>query len=329
MKKLSSISLMILIVLVLQLCAVSAEDAVSSATLSVNTLPQVKGNENASVLVVYFSTDDTIRAAALIAADALGADVFEIVPANPYTADDLNYNKTDTRATVEQRDSSARPKIAVLPDSLEQYSTILLGYPIWWGQAPMIVYTFLESVDVSGKTIIPFCTSASSGVGSSDTNLHALADETVNWLPAKRISNRETAEGIQAWALSLDLPAKEESPMLYIKIGDVTLTATLTDNSSAAALIDLLRQGDMTVDMHDYGSFEKVGPLGTDIVRSDENITTTPGDIILYQGNQVTVYYDVNTWNFTLLGHVDGATGENMREFLGDGNVTVGFSLPG
>jgi len=130
MKKLSSISLMIFIVLVLQLCTVSAEDAVSSATLSVNALPQVQENENASVLVVYFSTDDTIRAAALTAADALSAGVFEIVPTEPYTADDLNYNKTGTRATVEQRDSGARPGIAVLPESLEQYGTILLGYPI-------------------------------------------------------------------------------------------------------------------------------------------------------------------------------------------------------
>ena len=143
----------------------AAEDTVSSATLSVNALPLVQENEDTAVLVVYFSTDDTIRAAALTAADALGADVFEIVPSEPYTADDLNYNKSGTRATVEQRDSSARPEIAALPDSLEKYSTLLLGYPIWWGQAPKIVYTFLESVNVSGKTVIPFCTSASSDVG--------------------------------------------------------------------------------------------------------------------------------------------------------------------
>ena len=327
MKKLLSVSLMILIVIVLQLCAVSAEDAVSSATLSVNMVPQVQKNENASVLVVYFSTDDTIRAAALTAADALGSDVFEIVPAEPYTADDLNYNNSRSRATAEQRDSSARPEIAVLPENLEQYSTILLGYPIWWGQAPMIVYTFLESVDVSGKTIIPFCTSASSGVGSSDTNLHALADETVNWLPAKRISNRETAEGIQAWALSLDLPAKEESPMLYIKIGDVTLTATLTDNSSAAALIDLLRQGDMTVDMHDYGSFEKVGELPVTIPTNDEDISTEAGDLILYLGHRFVIYYDHNSWDFTRLGKINDVTQAELKAILGEGDVTVVLSL--
>ena len=116
---------------------------------------------------------------------------------------------------------------------------------------------------------------------------------------------------------------------IQITVGDRTMSATLSDNASAKAFYELLKQGPVSIDMHDYGSFEKVGPLGTDIVKSDESITTTPGDIILYQGNQVTIYYDVNTWNFTLLGHVDGATGENMREFLGDGNVTVSFSLPG
>ena len=327
MKKLSSISLMILIVLVLQLCAVSAEDAVSSATLSVNALPQVQENENASVLVVFFSTDDTIRTAALTAADALGADVFEIVPAEPYTADDLNYNKSGTRATVEQRDSGARPKIAVLPESLEQYSTILLGYPIWWGQAPKIVSTFLESVDVSGKTIIPFCTSASSGVGSSDTNLHALADDTVNWLPAKRISNRETAEGIRAWALSLDLPVKEESHLLYIKIGDVTLTATLTDNSSTAALVDLLRQGDVTIDMHDYGNFEKVGELPITLPANDEDISTEAGDLILYLGHRFVIYYDHNSWDFTRLGKISDVMQTELKAILGEGDVTVVLSL--
>ena len=115
---------------------------------------------------------------------------------------------------------------------------------------------------------------------------------------------------------------------IQITVGGRTMSATLSDNASAKAFYELLKQGPVSIDMHDYGNFEKVGLLGTDIVKSDESITTTPGDIILYQGNQVTIYYDVNTWNFTLLGHVDGATGENMREFLGDGNVTVSFSLP-
>ena len=327
MKKLLLFVSILILAAFTALCTAAAEDAVSSATLSVNALPQVQENENASVLVVYFSTDDTIRAAALTAADALSADVFEIVPTEPYTADDLNYNKTGTRATVEQRDNSARPEIAILPESLEPYSTILLGYPIWWGQAPKIIYTFLESVDVSGKTVVPFCTSASSGVGSSDTNLHALADDMVNWLPAKRISNRETAEGIRAWALSLDLPVKEESHLLYIKIGDVTLTATLTDNSSTAALVDLLRQGDVTIDMHDYGNFEKVGELPITLPANDEDISTEAGDLILYLGHRFVIYYDHNSWDFTRLGKISDVTQAELKAILGEGDVTVVLSL--
>ena len=104
-------------------------------------------------------------------------------------------------------------------------------------------------------------------------------------------------------------------------------TATLNDNVSAEAFAALLAEGPLTVSMNDYGGFEKVGPLGTELPRSDEQITTQPGDIILYLGNNITIYYAVNSWNFTLLGHIDGATGENMREFLGSGDPDVTFSL--
>ena len=123
---------------------------------------------------------------------------------------------------------------------------------------------------------------------------------------------------------------KEESDMnrrILITVNGITRTATLADNPSADAFWILLQTGDVTVEMHDYGGFEKVGPLGTGIARSDTWITTSPGDIILYLGNRITIYYDVNSWEFTLLGHVDDATEENMREFLGDGNPVVTFSL--
>ena len=112
-----------------------------------------------------------------------------------------------------------------------------------------------------------------------------------------------------------------------IEVNGQVRTATLNDNRSAEAFAELLTQGPLTVNMSDYANFEKVGPLGTDLPRSDEQITTTPGDIILYLGNNITIYYAVNSWNFTLLGHIDGATGENMREFLGNGDPVVTFTL--
>ena len=89
--------------------------------------------------------------------------------------------------------------------------------------------------------------------------------------------------------------------VFYAKVNGHVLPILAAENSSADAFLELLKSGDVTIDMHDYGSFEKVGPLGTPLPRNDEQITTAPGDVILYQGNQVTIYYDVNTWSFTRL----------------------------
>lgn len=121
----------------------------------------------------------------------------------------------------------------------------------------------------------------------------------------------------------------EEGGKMILELGDTVWTATLEDNPSAAALKELLTLGPLTVDMHDYGGFEKVGGIGTTLPRSDRPITTTPGDIILYQGNSVTIYYDENAWNFTLLGHIDGVAEAELRKVLkaGGEDIRVTFSL--
>lgn len=200
MKKL--FALLIILILCVAALPVLAEgaDAVSSATVNITSFPTVTEHEDAKVLVIYFSTDDTVKAVALTAAEALEADVFEVIPEQPYTAADLAYY-TNCRADKEQDDSSARPAIAVWPESLEQYDVIFIGYPIWHGKAPKILYTLLESIDVSGKTIVPFCTSMSSGAGSSASNLENVTSGAA-WIKVKRIDNYSTAEQIQTWALS-------------------------------------------------------------------------------------------------------------------------------
>ena len=109
--------------------------------------------------------------------------------------------------------------------------------------------------------------------------------------------------------------------------GNHTLTATLAANSSATAFYELLKKRAVTVDMHDYGSFEKVGSLGTSLPRNDTQITTSAGDIILYQRNQITIYYDTNSWNFTRLGKVDGVTQAELKKILGKGDVTAVFEI--
>jgi len=119
----------------------------------------------------------------------------------------------------------------------------------------------------------------------------------------------------------------EPENKLYIKVNGTTLTATLVENSSAAALEELLSKNDITINMSDYGNFEKVGSLGTSLPRNDERITTESGDLILYQGSSITIYYDTNTWNFTRLGKIDNITQTELKQILGDGDVSVTFSL--
>ena len=122
-------------------------------------------------------------------------------------------------------------------------------------------------------------------------------------------------------------PSEGEETMLHITVNGTTLTATLANNSSAEAFRELLANGPCTIQMSDYGNFEKVGPLGQSLPTNNQQITTEAGDIILYQGNQITIYYDRNSWNFTRLGKINGVTSQQLRDILGSGDVSVTFSL--
>ena len=126
-------------------------------------------------------------------------------------------------------------------------------------------------------------------------------------------------------AESVQVQPSEGESALKITVGDYELLATFEDNSSAEEFRELLSQGPITVEMEDYGGFEKVGPLGTTLTRNDTQITTEPGDVILYQGNQITIYYGTNSWSFTRLARIDDPT--DLRAKLGEGAVQVTFSL--
>ena len=116
-------------------------------------------------------------------------------------------------------------------------------------------------------------------------------------------------------------------PTLVIEANGRTFYADLEDNASAEALTEKLSRGSVTVDMSDYGGFEKVGPLPWTLSRGDETITTVPGDVILYQGDRITIYYDENTWDFTRLARIGSVTKEDLLSALGEGDVTVTFRI--
>ncbi len=178
--------------------AADAQNATTAGSADSATEGVSNGNKT---LVVYFSATGTTKGVAQMIANAAGADTYEILAAQPYTEADLNWNDKSSRSTTEQNDKSARPEIGSEKLNLDSYSTIYIGYPIWWGEEPRIMDTLVESYDFTGKTMIPFCTSGGSGIGSSGKNLEQNAG-TGKWLEGERLS---ADSDIAAWIKGLNL----------------------------------------------------------------------------------------------------------------------------
>ncbi len=280
-----------------------------------------------NTLVAYFSRTGNTEKVANHIISLTGADKYVIEAAVPYTDEDIAYSNPSCRANIEQNDKTVRPEIAEPIDNIMDYDIIYLGYPIWWGEESRIIDTFLEAYDFSDKTIIPFATSGSSGLAVSENNIRNLGVEIGTQLSGKRFSANASEEDVSAWLDTLELSQKTESTIINIEVNGKILTSTLENNSSAKAFADLLKDKSLTLELDDYGNFEKVGALPKSLPANDKQITTEPGDIILYQGDKITIYYDKNTWSFTKLGHIENATQNELKSILGDGSVTVTFSL--
>ena len=172
--------------------------AVSAFAQQAANTPEPTGKE---VLVVYFSATGTTKRVAEKIAAITDADLYEITAAVEYSAADLNWNDRNSRSTIEQNDRNARPEISSDPLNLEGYKTIYIGYPIWWGEAPRIMDTFVESYDFDEITMIPFCTSSSSGIGRSGKILEENA-ESGNWLDGKRFGGNVSENELREWISS-------------------------------------------------------------------------------------------------------------------------------
>ena len=151
-----------------------------------------------NILVAVFSASGVTKRVGEEIARIAGADFYEIVPKDIYTSADLDWMNKKSRSSVEMSDPSARPEIAGKAADMASYDTVIVGFPIWWGVAPRIIDTFLESYDFSGKKIIPFCTSGGSGVGKSDIALHKNVRGDVKWEKGRQI-NRPNESEIRRW----------------------------------------------------------------------------------------------------------------------------------
>ena len=169
----------------------------------------LEGVDLDNALVVYFSATGNTGEAAGYIAGAIGADVFEIVPADPYTSEDLTWTDPESRVSTEHDARVAGETVTVeltqtTPDNWDSYDTVFIGYPIWWGEAAWPVDTFVQSNDFTGKTVIPFCTSASSGLGESGQLLAELAGAG-DWMEGQRFRSSVSESDVQTWLDGLDL----------------------------------------------------------------------------------------------------------------------------
>ena len=168
-----------------------------------------QSGESGGVLVVYYSATGNTEAVAGYIAEATGGDLFELEPAEPYTDADLNWTDENSRVTLEHEDESLRnvELVADTVDNWDSYDTVFIGYPIWWGIAAWPVDTFVETNDFTGKTVIPFCTSSSSGLGQSGELLAEMAG-TGDWQEGERFRSSASQEDVTEWVDSLGLSAQ-------------------------------------------------------------------------------------------------------------------------
>lgn len=181
----------------------NVESATEENSAEADSETATDSQEEKNILVAYFSVTNNTKAVAEKLADGLGADIYEITPEEPYTDADIDYGDDNSRTTIEMNDPDARPAIAGSVENMDQYQILFIGYPIWWGDAPRIISTFMESYDFSGKTIIPFCTSGGSGISSSAENLEKLTNGA-NWLEGKRLNGSDSQDTIMEWAESME-----------------------------------------------------------------------------------------------------------------------------
>lgn len=284
--------------------------------------------ESRRIAVVYFSATGSTRAVAEYIKNEIDGDIFEIIPSQKYTAEDLNYGDDSTRATAEQHDKDIRPGIANEID-LSAYDVVFLGYPIWWGDTPRIIQTFIETGSLNGKTVIPFCTSGSSGIADSESTLKQY-DET-NWTAGRRFSSNPTKNEIKSWMGNLEilntLGDERMVNEVKLKVNNRELVVELEDNLASKALFEKIKESDIVVHARDYGDFEKIGDLSFSLPREDEQITTEAGDIVLYQGNKISFFYNSNSWSYTKLGKIKNTDAEEVKDILGNGDVILIFSV--
>lgn len=292
-------------------------DAVSSASLTVNEDGSTLGN--------------TEQIAGWIA-EVTGGDLFLIQTEYTYPVD---YDQAVEVGEGQDIDGY-RPNLISHLEQVEQYDIIYLVYPIWHYTLSVPTAAFLDEYDFSGKTIYAFAANAGSRFADSIEKIQAAEPEAAV-IEGISISQHEMdgakdAVFAKIQELMEEVPSagetseKEQTAMkMNVQVGTYVFTATLEDNDAVRELTEMMQAGPVTINMSDYSGFEKVGPLGRSLTTSNSQTTTMAGDIVLYSGNNIVMFYGSNSWSYTRLGKIDDLT--DWAAALGSGDITATFSL--
>ena len=291
-------------------------------------------------LVVYYSYTNNCHEIVTSLTSQIQADVMRIEPADKTQKYEANNYAIGTALlnAIKAAPNEAASYPAIDPVSvtdLSQYQNIIIVTPLWWSQMAAIMQTYLFNygAQMAGKHVALIVSSHSSGISGVVADARRLVPNCTwmgdaLWINASNHSNR--ASLIQDWLPTLNFAEKQTAMnKMYITIDGQTQTVTLVDNQATKTLIEKLQQAPVTVTLNSSGGFEIWGALGFSLPTSNEQINAQPGDVILYNGSNICIFYGTNSWSYTSLGKIDGLSESELRTFLkaGESNISVTLSL--
>ena len=326
----------ILIFLAAMLLSCSSSDSDVKAEV-----PSNSGNAGnaGKTLVVYYSYTGNCRDIVNALTHQIQADVLEIQPAEKGLKYEANGYALGTQLLnaikANPNDANSYPAIDPVTTSLGEYQNIIIVTPLWWSQMAAIMQTYLFNYgpQMAGKSISMIVSSASSGISGVVADCKRLVPDAVwmgNALWINNSNRKNTSSLVQDWLKTLNF-AEEQTAMnkMYITIDGQTKSVTLVDNAATRAMVEKLQQAPVTVTLNSSGGFEIWGSLGFSLPTSDQQMTAQPGDVILYNGSNICLFYGSNSWSYTRLGKIEGLSESELRSFLkaGNSNISVTLSL--
>ena len=293
----------------------------------------------AKTLVVYYSYTNNCRNIVTSLTGQIEADVLEIQPAEKGLQYDANNYALGTQLLnaikANPDDASSYPAIDPVTVNLNNYNVVIIVTPLWWSQMAAIMQTYLfnNASKMADKHVALIVSSHSSGINGVVADAKRLIPNAVwmgdaLWINASKHANR--ANMIKDWLPKLDFAVTQtDMEKIYITIGGLTHSATLVNNSATQTLIEKLKNGSVTVTLNSSGGFEIWGALGFSLPTSNEQVNAQPGDVILYNGSNICMFFGSNSWSYTRLGRIDGLSESELRTFLkaGESNISVTLSL--